>query len=153
MESNRKRPAEAHAEGRRHEPAPRHTPKGGSKGSNKGSGKNPSKYKRGGGKGSNKGGGKGSNKGCASKTKDGQDIFFRFNSEQGCDMAKCRGSKGLNKGSGKARGCASKTNDGQDICFRFNSEQGCDMAKCRFVHVCGVCFAKGVPMHSCLHTK
>ena len=112
LESNRKRPAEAHAEGRRHEPAPRHTPKGGSKGSNKGSGKNPSKYKRGGGKGSNKGGGKGSNKGCASKT-----------------------------------------NDGQDICFRFNSEQGCDMAKCRFVHVCGVCFAKGVPMHSCLHTK
>ena len=57
------------------------------------------------------------------------------------------------KGSSKARGCASQTNDGQDVCYRFNSEQGCDMAKCRFVHVFGVRFAKGVPMHSRLHTK
>ncbi len=61
--------------------------------------------------------------------------------------------KNQGKGSGKASGCASKTNDGQNICYRFNGEQGCDTTKCPFVHVCGVCFAKGVPMHSCRHGK
>ena len=105
LESNRKRPAETHTEGRRHEPTPRHQPKGG---------------------------GKGSNKGRAQKAK--------------------RGGKG-GKGSGKAGGCASKTSDGKDICYRFNGEQGCDATKCRFAHVCGVCFARGVPMHSCLHAS
>jgi hypothetical protein len=111
LESNRKRPAEPHSDGHRHEPTPRHAQKGGNKGAGKGSGKNrPSKKMR-------------------------------------------DGNKGSSKGSGKARGCASKTNDGQDICYKFNSEQGCTASKCRFAHVCGVCFAKGVPMHSCLHTK
>ena len=112
MESNRKRPAETHAEGHRNEPAPRYTPKGGSKGSGKSSGKS------------------------TGTTREGR---------------KARKEKG--KGSGKAHGCASKTNDLQNICYRFNGEQGCDSTKCQFVHVCGVCFAKGVPMHSCRHTK
>ena len=111
LESTRKRPAEAYAEGRRHEPAQRQTQKGGSKGSDKGAGK------------------------------------ARQNKTR-------RNNKGGGKGSSKTRGaCASKTKDGQDVCYRFNSEQGCDSPKCRFVHVCGVCFAKGVPMHSCLHNK
>ena len=111
LESNRKRPAEPHSDGHRHELTPRHAQKGGNKGAGKGSGKNrPNKKMR-------------------------------------------DGNKGSSKGSGKARGCASKTNDGQDICYKFNSEQGCTTTKCRFAHVCGVCFAKGVPMHSCLHNK
>jgi hypothetical protein len=106
LESNRKRPAEVHSEGRRHEPTAKYT-QGGSKGSNKGA----KKAKRAG---------------------------------------KGAGGKGAG---GKARGCASKTPDGHDICYRFNEESGCRTTKCRFSHVCGVCFAKGVPMHSCLHTK
>ena len=107
LESNRKRPAESHGDGRRYEP--KHTQKGGGKGAGKDMGKSRQNKKR----------------------RDG--------------------NKGSSKGSGKSRNCASKTNDGQDICYRFNGEQGCDNAKCRFAHVCGVCFAKGVPMHSCLH--
>ena len=107
LESSRKRPAEGQAEGRRHEPAPRHTQKGGSKGSNKGSGKAKRAGKGAGGKGSNK------VQGCASKTPDGRDVFNRFN----------------------------------------NDQNRCESVKCRFAHVCGVCFAKGVPMHSCLHAK
>ena len=84
-----------------------------------------------------KGGGKGSGKGSG-KSRQGKTVR--------------RSGKG-GKGSGKGRGCASKTSDGLSICYRFNSDQGCESAKCSFAHVCGVCFAKGVPMQACLHAN
>jgi hypothetical protein len=65
-----------------------------------------------------------------------------------------RSGKGPGKGKTQAHGCASKTPepDSRLICYRFNNEQArCESAKCRFAHVCGVCFAMGVPMYACSH--
>ncbi len=73
--------------------------------------------------------------------------------------------KGDNKGAGKSKkgkrqrgksgssatpGCKSTTPDGRPICYRYNNKsERCNTGKCTFAHVCGVCFAKDVPMWSC----
>ena len=64
-----------------------------------------------------------------------------------------KGKKGKGSGkSGKDGTCASATADGRPICYAFNNSRlGCKKAKCRFAHVCGVCFAKDVPMFRCPH--
>ena len=44
------------------------------------------------------------------------------------------------------------TADGTKICYKFNNEKEmCKKLGCSFAHVCGVCFAKGLPMYSCTH--
>ena len=50
-------------------------------------------------------------------------------------------------------GCAAATPQGTRICFAFNNKgEGCKRgAGCPFAHVCGVCFAKEVPMFDCKH--
>ena len=66
--------------------------------------------------------------------------------------------KGKDKGKEKVRtpaGCADKTPEGKLVCYRINSG-GCTSTgreKCRYQHVCGVCFAPGVPMTTCTHSK
>ena len=66
-----------------------------------------------------------------------------------------RGKAGKARGKGKGnRGCTAATPDGTKICFRFNKEQQkCKISNCSFAHVCGMWFAKGVPMYSCTHAK
>jgi hypothetical protein len=66
-----------------------------------------------------------------------------------------RGKAGKARGKGKGgRGCSAATPDGTKICYKFNNElQKCKIPNCTFAHVCGICFAKGVPMYSCSHTK
>ena len=77
---------------------------------------------------------------------------------QGRGKAGGRGRKGGGKGGGKGRkggkgggkgGCAARTPDGQMICFAYNSEEGCKLGQCNFLHVCGLCFAKGHPLYQC----
>ena len=74
-------------------------------------------------------------------------------SGKGSGKAK-RSSKG--PGKGKVQGCASRTPepDSQAICYRFNNAAlRCQVGvtKCKFAHVCGICFAKDVPMYACAH--
>ena len=72
---------------------------------------------------------------------------------KGKGKAQKGGGKSKRRGAGNAvarasPGCAAQMPDGTKICFRFNAS-GCTMANCSFVHVCGKCFAAGVPMHRC----
>ena len=71
--------------------------------------------------------------------------------------------KGKIKGKGKGKykgklsfrelsGCAEVTPNGKRICYPFNKRgEGCRRVKCNFAHVCGTCFAEGVPMFECRH--
>ena len=73
---------------------------------------------------------------------------------KGKGKAQKGGGKDKRRGGTKAvgkmsPGCAAQTPDGTKICFRFNAS-GCTAASCPFVHVCGKCFAAGVPMHRCV---
>jgi len=67
-------------------------------------------------------------------------------------------AKGKDKGKGKGKskaGCAATTPDGKPVCYRFNQGTCFYSGKkgCKFLHVCGVCFAPGVPMTKCTHAK
>ena len=63
--------------------------------------------------------------------------------------------KKRNDGAGKeGTRCARATPSGSPICFGFNNRDGCKRgAGCPFAHVCGVCFASGVPLFECSHSK
>ena len=44
------------------------------------------------------------------------------------------------------------TPEGQKICFAFNNvAEKCNKERCGFVHACGVCYKKNVPMYDCRH--
>jgi hypothetical protein len=65
-----------------------------------------------------------------------------------------KGKTNKGKGKGKGNRCANTTPDGTKICFKYNNEkEKCKNPSCSFAHVCGVCFAKGVPLYSCTHSK
>ena len=79
--------------------------------------------------------------------------FAQKGKSKGAGKAK---RSGKDSGKGKTPGCASRTPepDSKPICYRFNNEsQRCQNggSKCRFAHVCGVCFARDVPMYKCNH--
>ena len=59
-----------------------------------------------------------------------------------------KGKPGKGKSTG---GCARATPDGKNICFAFNDASGCNKTGCKFLHACGVCFAKGKTMQTCTH--
>ena len=61
--------------------------------------------------------------------------------------------KGKRFSTSSSSGCAAATTSGSRICFAFNNRsEGCKRgAACPFAHVCGVCFAKDVPMFDCKH--
>ena len=70
--------------------------------------------------------------------------------------------KGKGKDKGKPKGwsskepvCKDKTDEGKPICFNYNNKlKRCTNGKkCRFLHVCGICEAPGVPMHACRHGR
>ena len=85
-------------------------------------------------------------------------------SSKGGKNNKGKGGK-TDKGNGKrARGqgrilatnpgerCKPETNDGTKIWYRYNNQNvGCKNPKCSFAHVCGICFAAGVPLFRCSH--
>ena len=48
---------------------------------------------------------------------------------------------------GKKFKCPAKTPEGELVCFRYNTTAGCKAKPCRFVHCCGICFAKGDQAH------
>ncbi len=62
--------------------------------------------------------------------------------------------KGRPRGKGRegAGSCRPEMNDGTKVCFKYNNPSvGCANTKCAFAHVCGICFAAGVPMFRCSH--
>ena len=77
------------------------------------------------------------------------------------EQSAATGGKGRGKGKGAGRnrpqsvnefGCAARTASGAPICFAFNNPKtGCSKPNCPFAHVCGVCFRKEEPMHTCKH--
>ena len=71
-----------------------------------------------------------------------------------------KGTKGKPKAGGKGSGltvptgCAARTPDGRALCFGYNDlAVRCRLATCPFLHVCGICFAKGHPMYACRGQK
>ena len=48
---------------------------------------------------------------------------------------------------GKKIKCPAKSPEGELVCFRYNTTAGCKAKPCRFVHCCGICFAKGDQAH------
>ena len=81
---------------------------------------------------------------------------------QGKNQGGGKGQQGGGKGKGKKGdiqaldvGCAHKTPDGRLICYPFNSRKNgkgsCTKPNCMFAHVCGICFAEGVPLFACNH--
>jgi hypothetical protein len=66
---------------------------------------------------------------------------------------KGRKGKGQKSQGSASSGCKPSTPDGQRICYKFNNrnEKCKNGSKCNFLHVCGTCFAKNVPMYECKH--
>ena len=69
-------------------------------------------------------------------------------SHKGGEKGKNKKRRGNSAGS-PAGGCAAQTPDGTKVCYKFNNIGGCTQQNCAFAHVCGRCFAAGVPMHRC----